>query len=321
MIANKYIFFVLISFCSTFVYGQGSKYILTNICVQHSKSNKHILGAKVILQEQDFNGRVLATDTMRSEVFLSAHFDKDRKYRIRVEKEGFYTVDTVVTPKKDPHIRKERLGIFLDPEVCFYLKGRVIIAGNTRNTLAGKMQISDLSTKKNYELDIKNGEYEFCGKCRHEYHVKAIIDGYLGGAKDIRLSSPNCKKHKVASSIVDIDLVENYNKDFYSGGVISLPNFTFIGTTTELTATGKKELKRLVGVMQQVPNLWLAIKVQAAPHEERYLNRKLVEQRARLLDRKLIEGGIPSYRYLLICNEKKDRSRGQQGVKIWKREK
>lgn len=320
MIINKYILFILISFCSVFVYGQNSKYILTNICVQHSNSNKHILGAKVILQEQDFNGKILATDTLKSDVFLSAHFDKARKYRIRVEKEGFYMVDTLVMPNKEPHIRKQRLGIFLDPEVCFYLKGRVVSVDNTTNILAGKLQIQDLSTNKNYEIAIENGSYEFCGKCRHEYQLKAIIDGYLGGEKDILLNSPNCKKHKVATSVVDIELVEDYNKSFYSGATITLPNLRFIGTTVELTVAGKKELDRLIKIMKQMPNLWLTIKVQTAPYQERHLNRKLVEKRARFLDKKLIEGGISSYRYLLICDEKRNRSREQQGIKLWKRE-
>ncbi|MCP4437748.1 MAG: hypothetical protein GY810_02295 [Aureispira sp.] len=319
MVANKYLLFVLISFCSSLVYGQNRKYILTSICVQDQSSDTAIVGAKVILQELDSKKQLLTSDTMQTEGCLYTHFDKTRKYRVVVKKEGFYLEDSLIVLSKTSELQKQKLLIKLQPRVCFYVRGRVSCAVDRTDVPRGSIQIKNLRTNEMREVPIVNGAYEFCGDCDQQYQLKALVEGHVGGVERLELRSPNCGKRKEASKTIDIELVENYTQDFYEGETIKLPKLTFIGETTKLSRQGERELNRLVQIMTQMPDLWLSIKIQSAPYGDRVLNRKLVEKRARSLDQKLIDNGVSSYRYLLICNEKVDRKGQKQGVCVWKR--
>ncbi|MDC0231069.1 hypothetical protein OAK19_03815 [Aureispira] len=301
---RKYFLILTIVSIPVLLLAQKDIPILTSICVQNAYTNELVSGARVVIEELDRDDKVFSTDTLGGTVFISTYFKPNHKYRLRVRKEGFHFKDTVIIPSLTSRSRKQRLGLPLYPEVCYYIKGAFIDVGSSSKIKTGKLLIKSLSDSKKTELNIKNGYYKYCGQCNHQYELKSIVEGYLDRTEVIELKSKNCYTPREQTMKLDMAVTRNYDKAFFEGAAVFVPKFTFIGNSLNLSIQGEQELKRLIKFLKQESRALISISIRAQSFPERSLNRKLAENRARLIERKLTKAGIAAYRYLLICKGK-----------------
>ncbi|MCP4437603.1 MAG: hypothetical protein GY810_01535 [Aureispira sp.] len=317
---QKYLFLLIVSCFSTIVIAQNGE-VLTSISVQHAKSRKLIDKAAVIISELNANNNVLYSDTMSSDRFLSVKLRIDHKYRISVQKDGFYAVDTSFVQAAS-RIRKQRMGFVLNPIICYQVKVKVSSTAVTQE-VNGKLLIKNLDTRKSSEQELKDGKYEFCGLCNQRYRFTAKIKNHFETTKEIKLETANCYTTQKLLKEVNIEVAETYPAVFFEGDSITLRNFTFVGETSNFTKEGEQELNRLIQIMQVMPDLYLSIAINATPFKDRRYNRKLAEQRAKRIDAKLVKSKIAGHRYLLICSGRRDRGAPgayqNQKVRLWLR--
>jgi len=313
------LFLVIIS-VSKFTLAQQNIPIETSICVQNAHTSQQIMGVRVIVQELGFRNKVLSSDSLGGTVFISKKLTPNKKYRLRVLKDGYYSKDTTFITEVTSRSNKQRLGLRLYPKLCYNLNGQLLDATSSVKIKRGKIRIEDMTNSEVVEVSIQNGAYQFCGKCAHKYKVTSIVDGYLDRIEIVELKSSNCYTPNEQSMKLDVVAARNYDKSFFEGRTLFIPNFTFVGNSVTLSIQGEKEVNRLIQFLQQKPKALISIAVQTSSFLEQPLNRKLAEHRARLIERKLTTGGIAAYRYFLKCKGKLDatypRSSKKQQIKI-----
>jgi outer membrane protein OmpA-like peptidoglycan-associated protein len=317
---QKHLLFLVIMASSNFTLAQQNVPILTSICVQNAHTNQQVIGVRVIVEELGFRNKVLSSDSLGGTVFITKNLTPNKKYRVKVLKDGYYTKDTTFITEVVSRSNKQRLGVRIYPKFCYNLNGQIFDASSSTNIKGGKIRIEDLTSSEVVEVRIQNGAYQFCGKCAHKYKVTSIVDGYLNRTETIELRSSNCYTRNEQLMKLDLVVASNYDKTFFEGSTIFIPNFTFVGNSVTLSIQGEKEISRLIQFLEQQPKALISIAIQASSFLERPLNRKLAEHRARLIEKKLTAGGIAAYRYFLKCKGNVDatypRSSKKQQIKI-----
>lgn len=314
---------LILLFISNFSIAQSNNTIQVSICIQHANTYQQILGASVIIKELDSNNEIMNIASMYSAIFTPTNFQLNHKYQIIIEKKGFHPLDTIIIPQVTSTSNKQRLGLFLRPIICYHIKGNVVEAGNFQKIETGKIILKDLHTNLFSEAEIKDGYYEFCGINGHHYHLTTRIEGHLHQSKNIELHPNPALKHDEQEMTLNWEVLENYDKSLFEGDSITVHGLTFVDETTTLSSQGEKEINRLILVMKQMPHLMLSIAVQTEIFMETRYNRKLAEQRAKMIEHKLNLGGISPHRYLLICCGKVDANAPEscknQRVCLWLR--
>ena len=179
----------------------------------------------------------------------------------------------------------------------------------------------DLSDSSKTELNLENGNFEYCGRCSTSYRIITDIAGYFPSRQRVELLTADCKKKKDLQQNLTIAVDQSYDAPFFEGDTLSLNDFTFEGESTKFTKKGRVEIKRLIRVLRTRPEVRISILIQAATFSDRRYNRRLAEQRARVIDAQLSKGGVGQHRYLLKCSGKMDRKSRQskQKISLWLR--
>lgn len=305
MTFTKFIGTILILFLVHYCFAQNNN-IQVSICIQHANTYNHVFGAAVFIKKIDDNNVIMSVDSMYSAVFIPASFEVDQRYNIVIKKKGFYTLDTVITTRVSSTSNKQRWGLFLHPIVCHQLKGKVLEANTLNKIETGKILVTNLYTNESSEVEIKNGYYEFCGLSENAYELKTQVDGHFDAKERILLSKNRSIKHDEQETELDLYATQNYDNALFKGDSITVHNLIFIDETSTLSIMGEQEVNRLIKVMKEMPQLLVSIAVQVEGLIDARFNRKLAEQRARMLEHKLTVGGISPHRYLLVCQGKVD---------------
>lgn len=301
-----YLFFITTIFTPFFSTAQNNNTIQVSICLQHANTYQLILGASVVIKELDSNDEIMNIASMHSAIFTPTNFEVNHRYRIIVEKKGFIPLDTIVVAQVSSTSNKQRLGLLLRPIICHYIKGKVVNSDNFSKIETGKITFKDLHTNKFYEVEFQNGSYEFCAISGHHYLITTQIDGHLHLSKHIELNPNPSLKHDEQELSLDLEIIKNYDRAFFDGDSITAHGLTFVGETTTLSNQGEREMHKLVQVMKQMPQLHFYIAIETEIFAETHFNRKLAEQRARIIEHKLNLAGISPHRYILICCGKVD---------------
>lgn len=322
MLFARCIYVVLIMFVFNFSSAQNNNSIQVSICIQHAITSQHIIGASVVIKDLD-DIELMNVQSMYSSIFIPTCFEANHQYNIIIQKKGFHTLDTVITTKVTSTSNKQRLGLYLSPIVCHYIKGSVLDASHLEKIETGKIIFRDLQTKLSTETEIKNGYYEFCGITGHQYHITAIIDGHFEKIETLQLYLNHNLKLDEQEFDLTLEVAKNYDKSLFDGDSITVHGFTFNNESSTLSSQGQKEVKKLIHVMKQMPQLLFSIAVQAEEFIDTRFNRKLAEQRARMIEHELSTAGISPHRYLLICKGKVDATTPEasknQRVCLWLR--
>lgn len=318
-----YLFLITTIFTPIFSTAQNNNTIQVSICLQHANTYQHILGASVVIKELDSNDEIMNIASLYSAIFVPTNFRLNHRYRIIVEKKGFHPLDTIITPQVSSTSNKQRLGLFLRPVICHYIKGKVLDSETFRKIETGKITFKDLHTNKFYEVEFQDGSYEFCAISGHHYDITTRIEGHLHHLEHVELNPNPSLKHDEQELDLDLHIIRNYDQALFDGDSITAHNLTFVGQSTTLSSQGEREINKLIKVMKQMPDLLFYIAIETEIFAELHFNRKLAEQRARMIEHKLNHAGISPHRYVLICCGKVDASapegHKQQRVCLWLR--
>jgi outer membrane protein OmpA-like peptidoglycan-associated protein len=313
--------FILFLFTAFIAGAQNSNTLRVGICVLDASNLYHVIDARILICELNEDSSVIKVDTLHSNIYVNKEMQYPHLYRIIIEKSEFYILDTTFLLQKTSRSQRKRLGLLMHPVNCFTLKGRVKNADTYQGIKQGKVYVEDLSDSSKTILNLQNGSFEYCGRCSTSYRIITDIAGYFPSRQRVELLSPDCKKKKDLQQNLIIAVAESYDTPFFEGDTLSLNDFTFEGESAKFTKKGRIEIKRLIRVLTARPEISISILIQAATFSDRRYNRRLAEQRARVIDALLIREGVGPHRYLLKCSGKMDRKSrySKQKISLWLR--
>ena len=283
--------------------------IEVSITLQNKKSLHHVYDASIVLCEVLPIKEICYQDTLISAISVQKILKNDRKYRIVAKREGFHTLDTIFKLDVRSLSDKKRLFFFMKPLECFKVKAVVKDELSKLVVFNGDVQIFDKKAQLAFAPKrLKNGCFEFCGACFHDYEIRIQADGYMDATHQLYLKDPYCNFKSLLEKSYTFVLEPSYPKSFFDAESKIIIQDFFEPGTTELSIHGKHELERLLFVLKEHPAIRIDILIEVAEQELNTLNRKLAEQRARRLDRMMEKAGITLYRYYLKCDGKTRRN-------------
>lgn len=289
---TKYLYIFLFSFVYNSVSAQS---IQVSICLQHAKTLQNVLGASVLIQELDNNNVIMNVASMYSAIFTPTNLEIGHRYQIKIEKKGFYPIDTIIVPQVTSTSNKQRLGLLMYPTICYQVTGTVIDATSSEKIETGKIIFKDVHANETLEVEINNGHFEFCGIVGHHYHLTTQIEGHLTKSEKIALFKEYSDLH------LNLEVIRNYDQSFFQGDSMIVHGLTFVDNSTALSMQGEREMKKLIHILKTMPDVMITVSVHTEVFPELHFNRKLAEQRARAIDHYLDRAGISPHRYLLVC--------------------
>lgn len=286
--------------CITNAQDSSKVVVQTSICVQNAYSLYHVLDASILIQELNEAQEIVTTEELSSEISSQFDFEAGKIYKILVEKEGYYSIDTLFDTNKFKRKQKYRFGVYLLPIVCYQVNG--VLQDKVDQTLVGDGQvlIVDSIRQDSQWVEVKNGAYEFCGECGRTYLLKTKLKGYLSAKQEIILTAKDCKTEKVQELNLDLELVSTFKDGYYKGDSIQLKELKFEGKTSKLTVGGIKELRRLVDILKNIPELNVSVIIHTNAQKSHRYNQLLSEKRAEEVRAFLLKEGIAERRFEVI---------------------
>lgn len=290
---NNYILFLILFFALfNTLAAQKDSTVYTSLCIQNAYTLEPELNASILLEYLNDNNQPKQADSMFSEKGLPIKLKIGQKYKISVQKEGFYPADSIFTPIVISKSNKQRLGIYLKPIVCYHVRGKIANAITSTKISAGSLTVKDLSNNKMIEAVIKNGYYEFCGVGGHTYQVTTKIDNHFEQSQEITLNSDNRYTSQEQEKILDLTVAESYPSLLFQGDSVTIHDFRFVEKTASLSKEGEQEVAKLIQVLKLMPELKISIAIHTDPSNSHRFNRILSEKRVEIVRQKLVAAGI-----------------------------
>lgn len=307
----KWILWVL--FSVAFAGGLFAQQTIGTIYIQRADNYKPLRSVKLQIDTFDQlgqEGRLL--DTLVEDYKIEYTFWASKKYHITVEKTGFYAQDTLFqAPARG---RRFRAGLFLTASACHFIEGDIRVKTSGKLVSKGELLIENLSQGTDTTVFFNGGTFKYCGRCGDHYRLTPSATFYFEASKEVVLAAVSCRAPYERMRRLDLTLDESYDLAFFKGAAMAIEELTFADKSTVLTQEGEQALAKLSKVLNKMPELRLTVVVYTAQFRERRLNRKLVEQRARIIDQKLTALGVAPYRYFLSCKTTGGGAGGQQVV-------
>lgn len=310
--------FIALFFTTSLIQAQS---LSVGICVQNAFNFSDVNDAQILIFTLDQHHQTQQVDTLLSSLYVTKELAYPKTYRMVVQKEDFYTLDTTFTLEKTSRSRRKRLGLMLRPIQCIYLNGKVKNALTHQVISQGILQIENLNDSSLTNVSFENGAFKYCCQCSTSYRIHTQLQGYFPSTHRIDFISNDCIDKIGWQQHLSIPIAQSYDASFFEGDTLVLSNFTFVGQSSQLSPRGQVEFKRLAKVLTEKPEISVSLFIQACSFTDRKQNRRLAEKRARTLEALLTQKGIASYRYFLKCSGKmaKQNRYKQQQLSLWLR--
>lgn len=299
-------FFVLLFFhlvCYT-CQAQTKLPIKKQLVIQDAFDQTTLFGTRLVIDALNRYKQPVSSDTLGGTVNIRASFNQGQFYRIRVYKKKYHTKDTIL--KIDHQATKLYLALY--PKQCTYLSATIKDQYSQQAVALGKVEVQNQQDSTAKQVVFLRGNFDFCGTCKQAYKLLITAPNYIPEQVNLQVNSSNCFEKNPADQFVAVYLTPDYGAQLLTGSPVLLPALQFINDGLELGMEAGKEIKRMAKWMNAFPDKLLTITFMAAYYSQRPFNRRLAERRARVIERKLINQGIGSHRFILKCQGWVDRS-------------
>lgn len=310
---QKTLFFILLIFCCQLSLVQAFQFTIpTALQVENTYNLKPVVGAQVLVQQKESDGRYYNYGTYYTDSLgtLSLSLNEGKTYTITTKKENYYTQIAVLSTDDISRIGKNKFGLSMRPKDCYRLRGKI----KNQSPLVGEnyLILQNMQSKESEKVVINQEGYYFaCGTCGQNYLVIPYLDGKQQKIDTIELHEETCQGKKSPLLELNINpqeaptapneaIAEVPKGKYAKGDSLVLENLVFEGKTKQLNDVGGQALDLLYKNLLENPKLIVELRVHTDARKSERYNWLLAKKRGTFIEQFLLEKGIEPTRFTLI---------------------